>query len=141
MTIINLKEFFYWYIADEFIEGTEEVAEELRKDKRYEYTHWRRMKRNKSNYSLDADDGIANDACFFECSPEVLVLQEERIDYLCRALNSLNELQGRRVDASVILGRKTVTIAAEEGVSCKAVSGAVKLGLQNMKKYLYQFYF
>lgn len=141
MTTINLKEFYYWYITDEFIEVTEEVAEELRKDRRYEYTHWRRMKRNKSNYSLNADDGIENDACFFECSPEALVLQEEQAEYLCRALNSLNEVQGRRVDARVILGRKTVTIAAEEGVSGKAVSESVKLGLRNMKKYLYQFYF
>ncbi|MDB7816541.1 sigma-70 family RNA polymerase sigma factor [Intestinimonas butyriciproducens] len=141
MTTINLKEFFYWYIADEFIEVTEEVAEELRKDKRYEYTHWRRMKRNKSNYSLDADDGIENDACFFECSPEVLILQEEQIEYLCRALNSLNDLQGRRVDANIILGRKIIEVAASEGVSAKAVSESVKLGLWNMKKYLKKFYF
>lgn len=141
MTTINLREFFYWYITDELIEVTEEVAEELRKDKRYEYTHWRRMKRNKSNYSLDADDGIENDACFFECSPEVLVLREEQIEYLCRALNSLNEVQGRRVDANIILDRKTIEVAAAEGVSAKAVSESVKLGLQNMKKYLHKFYF
>ena len=30
MTTINLKEFFYWYKADEYIEVTDEVAEELR---------------------------------------------------------------------------------------------------------------
>lgn len=42
MTTINLKDFFYWYIADELIEVTEEVAKELQKDKRCEYTHWRR---------------------------------------------------------------------------------------------------
>lgn len=141
MTTINLKEFFYWYITDEFIEVTEEVAEELLADKRYEPTHWRRMKRNKSNYSLDADDGIENDACFFDCSPEVLILQEERIEYLCRALNSLNELQGQRVDANIILGRKIIEVAASEGVSAKAVSESVKLGLWNMKKYLHRFYF
>ncbi len=45
MTTINLKEFFYWYISDELIEVTEEVAEELRADKRYEFNHRRRMKR------------------------------------------------------------------------------------------------
>lgn len=58
MTTINLKEFFYWYKVDEYIEVTDEVAEELRADKRYEVTHHWRMKRNKANYSLDADDGI-----------------------------------------------------------------------------------
>lgn len=39
MTTINLKEFFYWYMTDEVIEVTGEGSEELRKDKRYEYTH------------------------------------------------------------------------------------------------------
>ena len=39
MTTINLKEFFYWYMTDEVIEVTGERSEELRKDKRYEYTH------------------------------------------------------------------------------------------------------
>ena len=34
MTTINLKEFFYWYKVDEYIEVTDEVAEELRADKR-----------------------------------------------------------------------------------------------------------
>ena len=29
MTTINLREFYPWYISDEFIEVTEEVAEEL----------------------------------------------------------------------------------------------------------------
>ena len=58
MTTINLKEFFYWYKTDEYIEVTDEVAEELRADKRYEDTNDRRKKRNKANYSLDADDGI-----------------------------------------------------------------------------------
>lgn len=141
MTTINLKEFFYWYITDEFIEVTEEVAEELRKDKRYEFNHWRRMKRNKANYSLDAGDGIENDACFFECSPEMLILQEERIEYLCRALNSLNELQGRRVDANVILGLTKTAIGQAEGVDPSAVCASVKAGLRNMKKYLQKFYF
>lgn len=70
MTTINLKEFFYWYKADEYIEVTDEVAEELRADKRYEVTHHRRMKRNKANYSLDADDGIEYAACEFEPSLE-----------------------------------------------------------------------
>ena len=71
MTTINLKEFFYWYRTDEYIEVTDEVAEELRADKRYVVTHHRRMKRNKANYSLDADDGIEYAACEFEPSPEM----------------------------------------------------------------------
>ena len=70
MTTINLREFFYWYKVDEFISVTEEVAAELRADKSYEVNHWRRMKRNKANYSLDAGDGIEHEICEHEPSPE-----------------------------------------------------------------------
>lgn len=104
MTTINLKEFFYWYTTDKFIEVSEEVAEELRADKRYEAAHRRRLTRNKAQYSLDAGDGIENAACEFEPSPEVLVIQAEQTEYLCRALNSLNDIQGRRVEAHILMG-------------------------------------
>ena len=141
MTTINLRDFFYWYKADEFIEVTDEIAQELRAGKVEDVTHWRRLKRNKANYSLDAGDGIENEMCVHEPSPEVLIMEEERLTYLCRALNSLNEVQCRRVDASIILEKKTVTIAAEDGVSTKAVSESVRRGLLNMKKHLQRFYF
>ena len=36
MTTINLKDFYYWYTQDQFIEVTEEVAEALRASVRYE---------------------------------------------------------------------------------------------------------
>ena len=45
MTTINLKDFYYRYIQDQFIEVSEEVAEALRASVRYEaaypvsYTH------------------------------------------------------------------------------------------------------
>ena len=141
MTTINLREFFYWYKVDEFIKVTDEVAQELRAGKVGDVTHWRRLKRNKANYLLDAGDGIENEICVHEPSPEVLIMEEERLTYLCRALNSLNEVQGRRVDASIILEKKTVTIAAEDGVSAKAVSESVRRGLLNMKQHLQRFYF
>ena len=104
MTIINLKEFFYWYKTDEYIEVTDEVAEELRADKRYEVTHHRRMKRNKANYSLDADDGIEYAACEFEPSPEVALDLMEQYRRLCCALNQLPLFQGQRIDAYYLQG-------------------------------------
>ena len=58
MTTINLRKFFYWYKVDEYIEVSDEVAAELMADKRFEFNCWRQAKRNKANYSLDAEDGI-----------------------------------------------------------------------------------
>ena len=76
MTTINLKDFYPWYTQDEYMEVSDEVAEELRANKRYEAAYRRRVTRNKAQYSLDCDDGIEYSACVFEPSPEELVLRE-----------------------------------------------------------------
>ena len=47
------------------------------------------MKRNKANYSLDADDGIEYAACEFEPSPEMALDLMEQYRRLCCALNQL----------------------------------------------------
>ena len=43
MTTINLKDFYSWYTHDEYIEVPDEVAEELKADKRYEAACRRRV--------------------------------------------------------------------------------------------------
>lgn len=134
MTTINLREFFYWYKVDEFISVTEEVAAELRADKSYEVNHWRRMKRNKANYSLDAGDGIEHEICEHEPSPEEFMAIIEQYRRLCRALNRLPEVQGRRVDAYYLLGMSYQEIARTEGVSEDAVRKAIERGLERMRK-------
>ena len=136
MTTINLKDFYPWYTTDEYMEVPDEVAEELKADKRYEAAYRRRVTRNKAQYSLDCDDGIEYSACVFEPSPEELVLRQERFLMLCRALNSLSEKQGRRVEARVLDGKKLKEIAEAEGVALDSVSESVLRGLANMRKYL-----
>ena len=56
--------------------------------------------------------------------------------YKRQALNSLPEIQGRRVDAHLILGKSYRQIAREEGVDKSAVRCSVKCGIERMKKYL-----
>ena len=48
MTTINLKDFYPWYMTDEYIEVSDKVAAELRADKLYEQAHQRRITRNKA---------------------------------------------------------------------------------------------
>lgn len=136
MAIINLKEFYPWYTHDEYIEVSDEVAAELRADKLYEAAHQRRIVRNKAQYSLDCNDGIEYSACLHEPTPQELL---ERMDQFCtlwNALNTLPEIQGRRVDAYLILGKTYRQIAREEGVDKCAVRRSVKSGITHMKKYL-----
>ena len=136
MTTINLKDFYYWYTQDQFIEVTEEVAEALRASVRYEAAYQRRLSRHKAQYSLDCEDGIEYSACLHEPTPQELLERMELFVRLWNALNSLPEIQGRRVDAHLILKKSYRQIAREEGVDKSAVRCSVKCGIDRMKKYL-----
>ena len=136
MTTINLKDFYYWYIQDQFIEVSEEVAEALRASVRYEAAYQRRLTRHKAQYSLDCEDGIEYSACLHEPTPQEVLELKERFIRLWNALNSLPEIQGRRVDAYLILGKSCRQIAREEGVDKSAVRCSVESGIKRMKKYL-----
>src|SRR5699024_3444656 len=140
MTTINLKDFYYWYLTDELVEVPDEVAEELMVSKRREAAHAERVRYNKAYYSLDCDDGIEYSACLHEPSPQELMDRKELLFRLWNALNSLAEIQGRRVDACVILGKTYSEVAEAEGVHESAVRRAVERGLENMKKYLKKSY-
>ena len=135
MTIINLKDFYYWHTQDEFIEVSDEVAAELRADRRYEAAHAERARYNKAYYSLDCDDGVEYAACLHDPTPQEVLDIKERFFHLWNALNSLPELQGRRVDAHFILGMTYREIAQAEGVDKSAVRRSVLSGIAQMKKY------
>jgi DNA-directed RNA polymerase specialized sigma24 family protein len=136
MTTINLKDFYYWYTQDQFIEVSDEVAEVFVADARHEMAYQRRLSRHKAQYSLDCDDGIEYSACVHEPSPQELLERMDRFCHLWNALNSLPEIQGRRVDAHLILGKSYREIARDEGVDKSAVRNSVLCGIEAMKKYL-----
>ena len=134
MTTINLKDFYAWYTHDEYIEVSDEVAAELKADKLYEAAHQRRTTRNKAQYSLDCDDGIEYSACLHEPTPQELLDRMELFVHLWNALNSLPEIQGRRIDAHIILGISIKAIAEADGVHEESVRQSIKRGLKRMKK-------
>ena len=108
MTIINLRDFYYWYTQDEYMEVSDDVAEALRASVRYEAAYTERARYNKAYYSLDADDGIEYSACLHELTPDEVLELKERFCRLWNALNSLPEIQGRRVDACIILCKEKI---------------------------------
>ena len=124
MATINLKDFYYWYTQDQFIEVSDEVAEVFLADARHEMAYQRRLSRHKAQYSLDCEDGIEYSACLHEPTPQELLERMELFIRLWNALNSLPEAQGRRVDACVILGKTYSEVAEAEGVGSAAGCGA-----------------
>jgi RNA polymerase sigma-70 factor (ECF subfamily) len=139
MATINLRDFYPWYMQDEFVEVPEVVAAELLAARRYERQHARRMQRNNSQYSLDAEDGIENAVLYHDMSPWAVIEMMERHCRLCRALNSLPEIQGRRVEAHYLLGKSKREIAESEGVSVSSVDESISRGLRAMKIFLRKF--
>jgi len=133
---INLRDFYTWYTHDEYVEVSGEIAAELFADKRYHKAHDRRMKRNKS-YSLDfeADMEAAAIACHSD-NPEYIFTMMERHCDLCQALNSLPEVQGRRIEAHYLLGKSQQEIAEAEGVTKGSVSISITRGLAAMKLFM-----
>ena len=134
MTTINLKDFYYWYTQDQFIEVSDEVAEVFASDTRHEMAYQRRLSRHKAQYSLDCNDGIEYSACLHEPTPQELLERMETFLRLWNALNSLPEIQGRRIDAHIILGKSIKEIAVTEGVHEVYIRLSIKRGLERMKK-------
>ena len=140
MKIINLRDYYPFYTQDTLLEIPDDVAEVLAEAERLERNYMRRMFYNKAQYSLDADDGI--EASAVEChilSPEVVLDLMERHCRLCRALNELPELQGRRLEAHYLIGQSQKEIARTEGVSEIAMHRSIKKGLERMRKNLKNF--
>jgi len=137
MITINLRDFYPWYTHDEYIELSDEIATELFADKRYRNAHDRALRRNKV-LSLDAEDGTDTAAAisYAALSPEAALDLMGWHCRLCRALNSLPAIQGRRIDAHYILGKSQAEIAKDEGVTKGSVSISITRGLIAMKKYL-----
>lgn len=137
MKIINLRDYYPFYTQDTLLEVSDEVAQAMAEAERLERNYMRRMFYNKAQYSLDADDRI--EASATEChilSPEAVLDLMERHCRLCRALNELPELQGRRVEAHYLLGKSVQEIAKEEGVGERNVRKSIQCGLERMKKFL-----
>ena len=137
MTTINLRDFYPFYTHDEFVEVPKVIAAELMAGRRYEKSHERQMYRYKAQYSLDVENGIeaATPVCYND-SPERIFDMMERHCSLCRALNSLPEIQGRRVEAHYLLEVSHNEIARAEGVSKSAVTLSIRKGLEAMRKFL-----
>lgn len=112
------------------------MAEVFKADARYEMAYQRRLSRHKAQYSLDCDDGIEYSACLHEPTPQELLERMETFLRLWNALNSLPEIQGRRIDAHIILGKSIKEIAEAEGVHEESIRQSIKRGLERMKKLL-----
>ena len=137
MKIINLRNYYPFYSQDTLLEVSDEVADALNDAERLERNYIRRVYYHKAHYSLDVGVGIETSAIrCHDFTPEEMLELAEQYRLLCRALNSLPEIQGRRIEACYLLGKKRREIAEAEGVSGSSVSTSIKKGLVAIRKYM-----
>ena len=136
MTTINLRDYYSFCNSDLFIEVSDEVAATLAEDKRREQNYLRRVAYHKAYFSLDAGDGIENEALFRSLSPCEVYERKLTMEQLYAALDALPDKQGRRIYAHYILGVSQTDIARAEGVGLTAVNNSIERGLKSMEDFL-----
>ena len=147
MATINLRDYFFCYKLDCFVEVPDEdveaflagltikLADVYFKTQREENAYKRQQYRHKAHYSLDCNDGIQNDEIgvtddpvFGEC---VANLTKEQLYY---AIGKLPEKQAKRIYAHYYFGFSYTEIAKAEGVDESAVRRSIERGLLQAKK-------
>lgn len=136
MTTINLRDYYPFCNNDLFIEVSDEVAATLAEDKRRERNYLRRVAYHKAFYSLDAGDGIENEALFRSLSPCEVYERKLTMEQLYAAINALPDKQGRRVYAHYILDISQTEIARREGVDVRNIRKSISRGLRSMEIFL-----
>ena len=135
MTTINLKDFYYWYTQDQFIEVSDEVAEVFVADARHEMAYQRRLSRHKAQYSLDCENGIENAVLRKLETPEMLLEEKQFQEQVYAAVMKLPEKQAKRIYARYYLGMTVNEIAEVEGVDPSRVRDSIRRGLKQLVKY------
>lgn len=108
-----------------------EVRQQFRRN---ENKHYMRMVRGHI-YSLEEDlEEHHLEAAVEDCAAQVFAKEQSR--ELWKAINSLNEIQRKRLIAYYFEGKTYREIADEEGVDHKAVVRSVAIALKNLRIFL-----
>ena len=106
-------------ISDDIQDIVDEIVADLRNEEAYQ----RQVYRHHAHYSLDMEDGIEYSTIIRTSNdPEVAMALKIQHCSLCRALNSLSEIQGKRIEAHYLNGISQPDIAKADGVTIGSVS-------------------
>ena len=135
MTTINLKDYYPWYLTNEYIEVSDEVAAELRLARLAEALT--------PSVSATTSRTIPSTVMTGSNTLPVCMSRPRRScwsAWIVSAIFGTLSTPCRRskvvVDAHLILGKSYREIARDEGVDKSAVRNSVLCGIEAMKKYL-----
>ncbi len=134
MVTINLKEYYpEHYSEDTYVEVSADVAEFMEEERRKAESLRRKTYRYQAQYSLDAEDGIEEET-ILRAFKEAEAHEKLRVQ-LEMSMQSLTEVQYRRMKMRFEQGMKFAEIAKAEGVAVKAVEDSIRGALAKIKKY------
>lgn len=138
-TIKNIDNKYYVFINDEEVEVTKEVYDVFNEyelidikqmneyDRHIEHLEYTEDKLSKRTSKLRED-------IFNEIDLKILN------DYLYEAIDTLTDIQKRRLKEYYFNHRTLRDIASEEAISFQCVDKSIKKAIKNIKKYLKKFY-
>lgn len=133
MKKINMRDVYPFYENDCFVLVDDEIAEIFEESKRKEQNYQRKIYRNKSQFSLNRDDGIENDIIFVSMSPYEIYERKLTNEELYAAIAKLPDIQAKRIYAYYFLDMSKADIARAEGVSKMAVCASIQKGLMKLE--------
>ena len=135
MKQVNLRELYPdAYVDDEYVDVSNEVYETLCEFERKDEAFDRRKHRNKAIYSLDAGDGIENDALLPPQTPEEIFMQRELNKELLSLIKSLPRKQAERIYGCFYLGLSATQIAMQENKHPRRVSESIQKGIKKLRE-------
>ena len=136
MKKIRLKDEYPWYVGEEYIEVSDEIAEAIKQFSKDEHRQYEKIRYHRAFYSLDAEDGIENHILFVSASPQELYERKVTQTEIYRAISQLPEKQARRIYARYFQDMRISEIAKIEGVDKSAVKRSIDSGLKQIEKIL-----
>ena len=152
MANINLRDLYPEYERNCYVEVpdvdleafvaamTKEIADVHFEFERKDHAYHERRRYHRAYYSLDAGDGIENEAVQFAPSPEEIFMDKLSRSEIHTALAVLSEPQRRRIEAHIIDGKSKYEIARAEGVDESTVRESIEHGLRKLRKNLNDYF-
>ncbi len=135
MSKINLRDYYYFYKNDYYIDLPDDIIALLHSMKKEDAAYQRRVYRNKAYFSMDCHDGIEGNMIFVSLSAEEIYEREITRMQLHAAIAALPDKQAKRLYAHYFLGMTLTEIARTENIALNTAKESIERGLRNLEKY------
>lgn len=129
MKRVKLKDEYYWYSDDEYIDVSDEVAEVFSQFHKELQRYRAKVRYHRAFYSIDT--GVDGHILFVAATPDEIYERKVSQEQMYAAINQLPEAQARRIYAKFFQGMSIHQIAKIECINERTVRKSIAGGLKN----------